>query len=200
MVNLRNYIFLFAAVFFLTACPAPRYKSDLKRLQENGMDFPDLEQTYYKGIEFWISDMFTKDYSDGYVLTDDAKAMVVYSVDVNFSVERFDTDDAEVIQYSFDDDIPQLDAVHDNYIIHRQESLYSPVTSIKKEVPKSVGFPGYIQVVHGSSSSSYGEKSSYFTATLQVGNYFYVFQMIGLKENMGYLYDDFIDIISSVQV
>ncbi len=149
-------------------------------------------------IDFMISDMFETDYSDNYVLTDDAKCMVVYGIDVNFSVEVFDASEAEVIQYSFDDEISAFDAVHDHYVIKRQESLQTPVTSIKKKVPSSVGFPGYIQVIHGN-DSDYGENSSYFTATLKVDDEYYVFQLIGVKENVGYLYDDFIDILSSVE-
>ena len=71
-------------------------------------------------------------------------------------------------------------------------------TSIKKETPKSVGFPGYIQVVHGGIYDD-GMESSYFTATIDVNGTFFVFQLIGKKDNMGYLYDDFLDILSSVE-
>lgn len=161
------------------------------------MDFPDLRRTYYKGIKFELSDLFDRDYSNDYVLTDEALTKVIYSLDLNFSVEKFSEEDAELIQYAFDDEISAFDAVHDNYILKRRASLDRPSTSVKKEVPKEVGYPGYIQVVHGN-QYGYGEDSSYLTATIQVGGEYYVFQLIGRRDNMGYLYDDFIDILASV--
>ena len=162
------------------------------------MDFPDLEREYYDGITYMLAEMFDYDYDDDYVLTDDADTKAVHELDLNFSVEVFSNADAELIQYTFDEGIDKLDAVHDNYIIKRQESLYENATSVKKEVPKSVGFPGYVQVIHGS-TYSYDDGSSYFTATLEVGERYFVFQLIGKRKNMGYLYDDFIDILSSVE-
>ena len=193
-----TYSILLSSVFLLTACPAPRTKSKLKAIQENNMDFPDLEKRYYEGIEFWLSDLFETDYDDSYALTDDASTRIIYEMDLNFSVELFDQDDAETIKYGFDQEIDLIDAVHDHYILKREESLFEPSTSIKKELPANVGFPGYIQVVHGA-NSSYDDLSTYYTATIQVGTDYYVFQLIGKKESMGYLYDDFIDILKSVQ-
>ncbi len=105
----------------------------------------------------------------------------------------------KLIQFAFDDEISPIDAVHDNYILKREASLEDVETGIKKELPNSVKFPGYIQVVEGA-RSDYGEVSSYFTATLEIGNDYYVFQLIGKEGNMGYLYDDFIDILSSAQL
>ncbi len=162
------------------------------------MDFPDLQREYYEGITYMLSNMFGYDYDDDYVLTDDADTKSIYDMDLNFSVEVFSSYDAELIQYGFDNEISPLDAVHNNYIHKRQESLYDYTTSIKKEVPESVGYPGYIQVVHGS-NYSYEDGSSYFTATLEIGDRYFVFQLIGKRENMGYLHDDFVDILSSVE-
>ncbi|MFT5779861.1 MAG: hypothetical protein ACI837_002820 [Crocinitomicaceae bacterium] len=193
-------IALIGLFFLLTACPSgPRgnYNSPIQAIMDNGMDFPNLRGTYYNGIEFDLSDLFDRDYSTTYVLTDDALTRVIYSMDLNFSVELFDADAAETIQYSFDEELKLLDAVHDNYILKREESLESPSAAIKKPLPKEVGFPGYVQVVHGQ-NSMYGEESSYFTATLKINDEFFVFQLIGKKENMGYLYDDFIDLLTSV--
>lgn len=199
----RNFKFftilsLFGCLFLLTACPPIRTKSKLDALKKNNMDFPDLRKTYYEGIEFWLSDLFEMDYDDSYVLTDVAMTRIIYEIDLNFSVDYFDRNAAENIKYRFDENITALDAVHDYYILKREESLFEPITTIKKELPKSVEFPGYIQVVHGS-NSSYDNPSSYFTATIQVDKDFYVFQLIGKKENMGYLYDDFLDILKSIQ-
>ena len=141
------------------------------------MDFPDLRGTYYKGIRFDLSQLFERDNSDNYVLTDDASTHVIYSMDLNFSVELFDTYNAETIQYAFDDEIDMLNAVHDNYLLKRQESLEISQMAIKKPLPKEVGYPGFIQVIHGT-PSTYSEESSYFTATMEVGTEYFVFHKL----------------------
>ena len=188
-------------MFLLTACPPSRrsnYQSNLKQVKKNGMDLPNLQTERYEGIEYQLSNLFTHDYDDDYVKTDYASTKCIYDMNIHFSVEMFDQNDAEATSYAFDEEIDLLNAVHDDYILIREESLENEQTSIKKEVPASVGYPGYIQIVHGA-PSTYGERSSYFTATLEVDDEYYVFQLIGKEENMGYMYDDFIDIISSVQ-
>ena len=163
------------------------------------MDFPDLRTRYYSLINFQLSTLFDPDYAIDYALQDNAMGYVIYDMDVYFCVEEFDQDAAETIQFSFDNEnISAHDAVHDHYLWRRNESLYDPQMGIKKELPASVRFPGYIQVITGV-QSEYEESSSYFTATLAINNKYYVFQLIGKEENMGYLYDDFIDILSSVR-
>jgi len=162
------------------------------------MDFPDLRQEYFEGIHYTLSELFSTDYNDEYVISDNAITKVIYDIDVNFSVEVFDLDQAEAIQYGFDEEIDLIDAVHDNYTLTRIKTLDNPTVTIKKETPKSVGFPGYIQVISGS-SYSYDSPASYFMATLDIDGEFYVFQLIGNEESMGYLYDDFIDILTSVE-
>lgn len=186
-------------LFLLTACPPSTNNSSAEsRIADNGMDFPDLRPKTYHGITFDLSSLFANDYTDQYVLTDYASRHVIYSMDINFSVEYFDNSDAEYYQYSFDEEIELLDAVHDNYILKRQASLEESQVTIKKLLPKEVGYPGYIQVVH-EAENIYTAPSSYFTATIQVGTDYFVFQLIGKRENMGYLYDDFIDLLCSVR-
>lgn len=198
-MNLKVFISLASVVVITTACPGSGYNNnDLKALQKNGMDFPDLRKMYYNGIHFMISDMFVNDYADNYTLMDNAETRIVYALDLNFSVETFTKRDVEAIQYAFDTEISGLDAVHDNYIIKRKKSLFDPSASIKKPTPKSVKYPGYIQVVSGSPYSN-ENPSAYFMATLEIDNDIFVFQMIGTHKNMGYLYDDFIDLLSSVE-
>lgn len=163
------------------------------------MDFPDLRTRYYLQINFQLSRLFDTDYALDYNLLDNAAGYLIYEMDVYFCVEEFDKEEAEMIQFSYDGaDISAFDAVHDHYIWKRQESLNNPELGIKKELPRSVSFPGYVQVVTGS-QTDYEEPSTYFTATLSVNGKYYVFQLIGKEENMGYLYDDFIDILSSVR-
>ena len=197
-MKLHLIIALIGILMLTTACPGSSYDSDLKKLQKNGMDFPDLRKEYYNGVNFQLSEMFINDYENSYTLSENSLTKVIYVLDLNFSVEAFNEEDAEVIRYAFDEEIESIDAVHDNYIIKRQKSLYEHSTSIKKELPKSVKYPGYIQVVHGGSFSTEAA-STYFTATLKIDDQYFVFQMIGRRDNMGYLYDDFIDILSSVE-
>ena len=201
LIRMFNFAALIAVVFLTTACPGVQrsgQQDQLKKIQENNMNLPELKLRRYQGIEFMLSDFFRRDYDESYVLTDNAMTRLIDDIEVYFSVEIFTNDDAEVIQYSFDEELSPLDAVHDNYVLKREDSVFEPSVSIKKEVPKEVAFDGYIQVVHGA-NSSYSERSSYFIATLKVGIDYYVFQMIGKEENMGYLHDDFLEIIRSVQ-
>ena len=161
------------------------------------MNLPDLERNYFEGVTFQLSNLFVDDYEDDYTLSENSDTKVIYDVDLNFSVEVFEKDEAEVFQYGFEDDINLLNAVHDYYVIRRQSSLFESSVSIKKPLPETVDYKGYIQVVNGGAYEYDG--SSYLTATMEINNRYYVFQLIGVKENMGYLYDDFVDILSSVQ-
>jgi len=197
-VKIHVIIAFIGTLILTTGCPGSTYNNHLKDLQKNNMDFPNLRKEYYNGIHFMLDEMFVNDYEDNYTLSDNALTKVVYELDINFSVEMFNQSDAETIRYAFDADIESLDAVHDNYIIQRQKSLYEHSTSIKKELPKSVAYNGSIQVVHGGSYST-NIPSSYFIATLDIEGEFYVFQLIGKKDNMGYLYDDFIELLSSIE-
>jgi hypothetical protein len=197
-VKITTLILLFGSLFLFTACPGGGYQSDLERMQENGMDFPDLRSQRYGQVKFQLSSLFSRDYgADYHTMQDNALGFIIYDMDIHFTVERFDSDEVEMIQFAFDDDISAIDAVHDNYILKRQASLYDGETGIKKELPNSVKYPGYIQVIEGA-SSSYMDDLSYFTATLDIDGELHVFQMIGKGENMGYIYDDFIDLLSSV--
>ena len=196
-VKIQFYIALTLLSLLCTGCPGGTYKSNLKKVQENNMDFPDLRKEYYNEIHFMISELFVNGYEEMFTLQENAETKVVYEMDINFSVEMFSQSDAESIQYAFDSDISKLDAIHDHYILEREASLQESTVSIKKPLPKTVKYPGYIQVVSGANYSNEA-MSTYFTATIQVENEFYVFQMIGKKDNMGYLYDDFMDILSSV--
>jgi len=117
-------------------------------------------------------------------------------------VELFDNDQIETIQYTFDYETTPLNAVHDNYIIQRQNSLTDFSTSIKKEIPDSINQIGFTQIIHEeiTEETEYESKeSTYFLATLDIDDEIYVFQMIGKRANMGYLYDDFLRIIASVR-
>ncbi len=200
---------IFSLVFaslVLTGCPGDReeevdpatYMTDLERIQKNNMDLPDNQRFYFSGIRYHLSNLFQRTYSHDFVLADDYEVKVIHEMNLYFSIERFSESEAEGIRYQFDnDEISLLDAVHDNYAIKRNSSLEKATISIKKSVPESVGFPGVMQTISG---KNYSRRSgnTYFMASLDINNDIYVIQLIGKEENMGYLYDDFIEIISSI--
>lgn len=197
MKNVYNIIGLIL-LLTLTACPSKKYQPSIKLLDKNHMDFPYLKEHYYHTIKFKLSTLFQSDFNPKHVLKNFSFSKKIPDLAIYFSIESFSKKEAKEFQFEFNDDTDLLNAVNDNYMIKRQESLYNPYTSIKKNVPKTVKYPGYIQAIEGSTLEN-GIKSAYFTATLMVDNKFYVFQLIGLKENMGYFYDDFLHILSSVE-
>lgn len=162
------------------------------------MDLPDTQRKYYKGLSYQLSNILEFDYYDDYVIQDNAQTYTNYELGLHFSVEQFSRDEADVLTYLFDEEIDRLNAVHDNYVIQRQNSLLKYAVAIKKELPKSVMYHGYIQVIQG---DEYSDQLgvTYMTATMEIDGEYFVFQMIGKRDNMGYLYDDFIDILSSVR-
>lgn len=194
-------IVLMGLLSVLAACP-PSGKSDLKLIQANNMDLPNLKYVGYESIDFALSDLFDVVYSKDYAISgDDAMCRVIRALDVYFSVEVFDTVDVA----NFGEDINQyssnpLDIIQDFYVRKRVNSLHEPRVSIKKELPKSVKFEGCIQAVKGKNYDyEYQEQTNYFTATLKIEDEFYVFQLIGKADSMSYLYDDFVDLLSSVR-
>lgn len=194
-----QFIILSSLLVLLTACPSKNggYKNNLKKVQENNMDFPNLRTRYYDGLKYKLSSLFTRNYNDSYTIKGNSDTYEVYDMNVSFSIEKFSAYDAELIAFSFDDVIEPLDAVHDNYLIQRVNSLDNPDYSIKKELPKNSKYKGYYQIIHGDGYYN-DESSTYMFATVNCNNAYYVVQLIGKKDNMGYLFDDFLDIIRSI--
>lgn len=160
------------------------------------MDFPEAKKLKYKDIKFKLSDLFVNDYRTTHTLHDDALTKVIYDMNLYFTVEKFNEEEARDIQFLFEDTCSLLQAVHDHYILRRAESLIKSETSILKEVPNSVAYPGLFQVIHERGNDYI--HSSYFIATLELSESFYVFQFIGKEEHMGYLLDDFFELLNSV--
>lgn len=185
-------------MFLLTACPDTKYRSALDEIQDNKMDFPDLALQHYDGISYQLSTLFRQSYYDDFVIQTNANVRIINELALFFSVESFSEDEALTAQYEFEEEVSLLDAIHDMYTSKRVNTLFNPTVSIKKTLPESVSFPGYMQVTNGS-RDEYGDPTTYFMATVEIDDRFYVFQLIGKKENMGYLHDDFIDILSSIQ-
>jgi len=165
------------------------------------MDLPNPMKYYFNGVQYRLSTIFLPHYNDNYVISPMHDIKINPELNLHFSIESFSLNDAEGYRFSFGDseDITLLDAVHDHYAIKRNESLAEAKVNIKKNVPKSVGFPGYIQVISGSVYRQ-NEPNSYFFATLELEDQFLVVQLIGKEENMGYLYDDFLEILSSISL
>ena len=190
----------------LTACPKEEPEqaqvplTDLERIQLNNMDLPDERRHFFSGIRYRLSELFQRSNDDYFVLAEDYDVKLIYDLRLYFSIERFSEAEAIGIRYSFDyDSISLLNAVHDNYAIKRNASLEEATVSIKKAVPESVGFEGVMQTISG--KNYFGNPANtYFMASLNVNNDIYVVQLIGKEENMGYLYDDFIKIISSISL
>ena len=185
-------------LFILTACPSSEYQPSLKKIRDNKMDFPQLEKRYYHGIHFKLSKLFRADFNPKYVIKNKAFTRRIDDLSVYFSIEAFSDKEAAKYQFGYTDQIDKLNAIQDFYILKRENSLSEPITSIKKNTPKKVGFKGVIQTVEGSIYED-GITSNYLTATLKIDKKYYVFQLISNNENMGYLYDDFIDILISVE-
>lgn len=179
----------------LSACP-PSRKPTLKKVQQNHMDLPEAKRVKYEDIKFKLSDLFVNDYRTTHTLHDDALTKVIYDMNLYFTVEKFSEEEARDIQFLFEDSCSILQAVHDHYILRRAESLGTAETSILKEVPNSVTFPGLFQVIHERGKDYI--HSSYFIATLEIAESIYVFQFIGKEEHMGYLLDDFYELLNSV--
>lgn len=191
---MRKLVFLLLLIPIMTACPK-RNKSDLKRIQENNWDLPDLKDQSYHAIKFKLSDVFVESFRNSFAITrDDAMIREIKEIDVFFSVERFSNSQIDNLKTYFDSSPSDHDAVHDYYLEERCENLKSHERSIKREI-KNLKYPTYIETIV--SNDSY-RPISYFIASMQVGNECYVFQFIGSYECMGYLYDDFMDLLTSV--
>ena len=88
MIVKTHLIIAFIGILIVTTgCPGSSYNKNLKDLQKNNMDFPNLRKEYYNGIHFMLGEMFVNDYEDNYTLNDNALTKVVYELDVNFDVK-----------------------------------------------------------------------------------------------------------------
>lgn len=184
-------------IISLFACSGGTYRPTHKILGDNHMDFPIVEKNHYKRIAFELSPLFTNAINSNYTIQSNAFKRVIYDINLNFSVEVFSKSEAEKLKDKFSIPTDALNSVHDYYVSKRKNSLYLPAVSIKKNIPKMKGKEGVIQVIEGSTYDN-RTTNSYFTSTLKMGSQYYVFQLIGKKDCMGYLYDDFEKILASV--
>lgn len=188
---------LLATGLLFSACPPSDQYNPEKKIHNNNNNLPDLIKESYEGLTFSLSTIFEYDYSNYYTLQDNAFARSNYELGLHFSLESFNKRDVGVIKFAFDEQMDDIEAIHDYYMHKRQESVEGPFTSERKEIPSSIGLHGFIQVLDG---QVYEESipSTYFTATFKIDETIYVMQMIGKTGNMDYLYDDFLSILRSV--
>ncbi len=199
-MNFRHLILLLALIPVLTACPTKNYvHKDIKKLQDDHMNFTDLHRIYFDDIQFDFPKMFEEDYNDNYTLQDDQFTQVNHNLNIRFSCEHFYAEDAAAYQFLFDDSVQRMDAVHDYYVARRVKSLKDPKVSVKKPVPEHVPFKGFIQTVEGR-TYNYSIPNTYCIATLEVDGDYYVFQFIAKNTNMVYLQDDFRRMLESVEI
>lgn len=190
------------ALFLFTACPPVKVKNEGKiRLEKNNMDFDSFENYYFEGVNYKLWDVFKPEFYREYTLSDVSERFSVENLNLYFSIEKFSLEQAQDILFSFNEDIDLVDAVHQNYMNHRIDYSYEDIKiSSKTAIPDSIGVNGFIQVIEDGEklprNESYG--STYFIATFKKKNQYYVIQLIGPISNMGYLYDDFIDLVKSV--
>ncbi len=188
---------IFSIGLLFSACPpSDRYNPE-KKIHDNNNNLPNPIKETYDGISFQLSSLLEYDYSNYYTLKTDAFSRSNYDLGLHFSVESFSSRDVGVIKFAFDQQMEDLEAVHTYYMRKREESVEFPFTSERKEIPKSIGLNGFIQVLDG---GTYEESvpNTYFTATFKVDSEIYVIQLIGKSGNMDYLYDDFLTILRSV--
>jgi hypothetical protein len=190
--------FLFVLMFTMTACPDIRTEGSQQKLFKNHMDLPDLKRVNYYGISFQLSNLFEDNFDLEYVIKDEALSKSIIDLGLNFSTELFYESEANLFKLSLENESDNLNAVHDHYVITRQNSMYEHFTSIKKKGPRNSGFPSIVQTIEGPGYEG-GDTITYMMATVDVNKKYYVFQLIGKKGHIGYLYDDFMAIIKSIQ-
>lgn len=196
-MRIFQIITLIAIGTLFAGCPPSGRNNDLKKLQKNNNDFPDLIKQSHDGVAFLLSSMFYDDYNTEYTVQDNATTFSIYELGIYFTVESFTEREVDVIKFAFEEEIEDVKAIHDYYVFKRTESVYAPFVSEQNSLPKSMNLDGYIQVVEGK-TYDYNESLDYFIATFKIDKKTYVMQLIGKSENMSYLYDDFLTILRSV--
>lgn len=193
--------FIFIVLGFLLATPSctSNYKSDIEKLQDNDMNFPDLAKYQFEDISYLRPELLENSYEETNTISELSESYTSYDLDITFSTELFTASSIDVLQYSSEFDNDDLNTLHDHHIRVRENSLNEFTSSIKKKLPSEIGRQGYVQVIHGNTYDE-GEDTSYFVATIEVNGECYVFQLMGIRSNMGYLYDDFLNILSSIEL
>lgn len=195
-----KFIYFIPLVFLLFACPSGGNQNATRLVKANKMDFPDLEKTEFDNVSFKLSKLFENGfYSPNLTIQDKNFERSILQMSIYFSVESFDQNYISSLKFLEGDSLSDLEVMHNYYIKKRASSLNDQLTSVRKTIPKGVGFKGYQQFVEGSSYSSSRTPNMYMIASVEIDNKIFVFQLIGPQKNMGYFYDDFLKILNSIE-
>lgn len=197
---IHRLLLLLIPTFLVVGCFD--YDKENKEIREafktNHYNFKLDKTLKYEGISFKLPDHFKKNYSHNYTIKNSSLTRICNALNIYFSVERFNQSDLNrdfVYDFVVEDDL--LNTFQDAYVWRRYESLDNSGVSIKKELPKACKHKGVIQTISG--DGTYSGRTYYITSTIKVGNDYYVFQWITSKPVMNYTYDDFEQILKSVQ-
>jgi hypothetical protein len=198
MIN--RYLLLLIPAFLIAGCfdYDKKNKEIREEFKKNHYHFKLDKTLKYRGISFKLPAHFTKTYSHNFTVNTSSLTRISNALNIYFSVERFDKSDLRrsfVSDFVIQNDL--LNTFQDAYVWRRFQSLDNSGVSIKKELPKSFKHKGLIQTISG--EGSYSGQTYYVTATMKVGNGYYVFQWISNKPIMNYTYDDFERILKSVR-
>ena len=119
----------------------------------------------------------------------------IYDLNLFFGFDKFSPQMVKSLT-NHQKDENELSALHDFYIQKRITTLEDSYTSVPMELPKELKQNGVFQTVEG--GRKYDKKLMYFFATIEKNRNYYVFQLVGKSENMGYLKDDFFTILKSI--
>lgn len=161
------------------------------------MDFKKFEKKTFKNVCYELPINFEKTYLRNFV-TKPLKSVTLKSnhPDIYFSIENYNSNEvADILQTSIDINA-NFSLFHDYYFNKRFESLTNPYSSIKKWIPRTQN-KTIFQTVDGENND--GITLTYFTSSIKVNSEIYIIQLIGSKEIMQYIYDDFMKILKSVK-
>ena len=199
-VRMRLFsIYSMLVIILIALSCSPEGKSDVKKLQENDMNLHELTRFTFNEISYMHPGFMDLNEYSNHAISENSKSYISYNLDLEFCVEFFSESNVDIIKYTLEEEKNSLNAVHDNHVKIRENSLNEHSTSIKKTLPLKTGRNGFVQVIHGNTYND-GEDTSYFIATVEIDEQYYVFQLIGIRANMGYLHDDFINLISSIEI
>jgi hypothetical protein len=191
-------IILLATLFSLYACDDLNQNDPKRQLFNNKMDLPETGSQTFGNITFKLSNLFEPYELKSFAYNQEALMLSIPALNLYFSVEQFKNESLNKFIDPQLGNFSTLDNLHNTYVIYRQKSFDTFVSSIAKDLKISSPNKAIVQVIQDGNEYS-EELQLYLIATVSFNNEYYVFQFIGKKANMGYLYDDFLAIIKSIK-
>jgi len=201
--RIKSFCFLFLLVLFTSSCGGTK-KVDKTNSREkfklNGYDWIlDAKQNWSR-ITFKIPSCFVKNYYTQGTIQAKSFTRETSTFNGHFTIEEFEESD----QYlSFvEGEVASKDLLnlfHDAYVNAVTVRLDNGVSSLKKELPKSVKYKGVVQVVREYIDGDDADPDYYVIATLKIKKRYYVVSWLTGKEMMSYTYDDFITILETIR-